>query len=119
MSVNFQSANYYPNYDYNPRKKDNQAGLLGAGIGLATCAGMQYGGSKLLERNADKILIKGVDAATSNKKVLTKIWGYLVECAIDATNKTNVWKKTGIAGAVGATVIGLASALSAAKKQLP
>ena len=119
MTVNFQAANYYSNGSYNPKKKINKAGFIGAGVGLATCAGLQYGGSKLLERNAEKILLKGMDVVTSDKKALTKIWEYIVKCALNATDKPTVWTKTGIAGAIGATIVGLASALSAAKKQLP
>ena len=41
--------------------------------GLATGAGLQYGGSEILKRNAEKILDKAINATVSNKKALTKI----------------------------------------------
>ena len=40
-------------------------------------------------------------------------------CTVISMDKATVWRKTDIAGAVGATIVGLASALSTAKKQLP
>ena len=73
MTANFTPYNYYSNYDYNPKKQINKAGIIGAMAGLATGAWLQYGGSEILKRNAEKILDKAINATVSNKKALTKI----------------------------------------------
>ena len=119
MTTNIPTTNFCANYSYNPRKKVNKAGAIGAGVGLIAGAGLQYGGGELLKKNADKILLNGVEAVTSGKKGLTKVYKYLAECLTSASHQGTALKKAGIAGVIGATIIGLASALKTAKKQLP
>ena len=123
MTVNFQAANYYSNGSYNPKKKVNKAGFIGAGVGLVAGAGLQYGGGELianiLQKNSESFANKTVEALVNDKKGLTRFYAYILEIAARAKEPFNKWKGIGVAGLIGATIVGLASALKTAKKQLP
>ena len=118
MSTDFTSKYSYQDYNiynYNSRKNIRKAGFIGAGIGLISCAGLQYGLSELLKNQSSNLTQKAYKAFENNKltKTKAKLYTYLITC-------TNFkWLKTGVAGVIGATIVGLATALSKAKQNLP
>ena len=121
MSMDYNSVNFYPDYQYssyNPKKGITKAGFIGASIGLAAGAGLQYGIGEILYKNSGKLSNNFFKAMKNGNNTLARIYAYLMTCALNHSDKTTKWCKVGIAGAIGATIAGLAAALCKAKKNL-